>query len=148
MNILFVCTGNTCRSPMAAALMNEEAIKKNLDVRIESAGIMANEGECASGGAVEVMHDYGIDLTEHKAKQITEELLKQCDLILTMTENHKKALEQYAPGKVYTLAEYAGVKCDIADPFGGDISDYRRAAGQISELVEKAAEKLEKETKQ
>jgi len=62
MNILFVCTGNTCRSPMAAALFNKIAMEKDLDVRIESAGLFANDGEAASANSIAAMKDYGIDL--------------------------------------------------------------------------------------
>ena len=69
MNVLFVCTGNTCRSPMAAALFNKIAVEKDLDVRIESAGLFANDGEPASENAVAAMKDYGVDLSEHVSEQ-------------------------------------------------------------------------------
>ena len=75
MNILFGCTGNTCRSPMAAGLMNKIAIEEDLDVRIESAGLFAAEGSPASDEAIEAMKKYDVDLSDHRAKQITPELI-------------------------------------------------------------------------
>lgn len=142
MNILFVCTGNTCRSPMAAALFNKIAVEKNLDVRIESAGIFADDGASASVGAYTAMKKYGIDLSEHRAKSITTELLEQCDLVLTMTEGHKAQLLPYAPEKVKTLAEFAGISGDIADPYGGNDEVYEASAEQIWHVLLKVAEKI------
>lgn len=143
MNILFVCTGNTCRSPMAAAMFNKVAVERNLDVRIESAGIFANEGENASSEAIIAMQSYGIDLTGHHAQQINEELIKESDLILTMTPAHKMVFNNVADGKVYTLCEYVGLDYDIDDPFGGDVDDYMETAKQIETAVVLLADKLE-----
>lgn len=142
MNILFVCTGNTCRSPMAAALFNKIAMEMDLDVRIESAGIFAMDGAPASSGAYNAMKKYGIDLSEHKAKNITPELLEQCDLVLTMTRSHKLQLLAYAPDKVFTLLEYAGISGDIADPFGGRDEVYEASAEEIYNALLKVAEKI------
>ena len=144
MNILFVCTGNTCRSAMAAAIMDKIAREKNLDVRIESAGIFAGDGAPASENAAEALKDYGIDLSYHRSKPVTRELIGQCDLILTMTDGHKNALKKAADGKIFTLAEYAGEDKDISDPFGGDLETYKKCAGEIYGLLEKAAERLPK----
>ena len=142
MNILFVCTGNTCRSPMAAALMNKIAIEQNLDVRIESAGLFAQEGHMASDNAIKAMISYGIDLTLHRTQPVTENLLKQCDLILTMTEAHKMVLEPMAKGKVYTLIEYAGSAGDIPDPYGGDPEEYIECAAVIYDALTDIAKKI------
>lgn len=142
MNILFVCTGNTCRSPMAAALFNKMAVEKNLPVRIESAGIYAVDGQPASAGAIGAMEKYGIDLSGHRAKPVKPELLDKCDLILTMTAGHRDALLPYAPGKVYTLCEYGGISGDIKDPFGGDVHIYEECAAEILCALEKVAEKI------
>ena len=142
MNILFVCTGNTCRSPIAAALFNKIALEKDLDGRIESAGIFAMDGAPASAGAHHAMKKYGIDLEEHRAKSITPELLKQCDLVLTMTEGHKAQLLPYAEGKVFTLLEYAGLPGDIADPFGGSNEVYDACAEEIWCALLKVAERI------
>ncbi len=142
MNILFVCTGNTCRSPMAAALFNKIAMEKNLDVRIESAGLFANDGDRASANSIAAMKDYGIDLSSHRAKTVNGELLKQVDLALTMTVSHKTALEQYLGDKVYTLCEFAGENGDIPDPYGGDLEEYKLCADRIYKVLLKVAEKV------
>lgn len=141
-NILFVCSGNTCRSAIAAAIMNKIAVENDLDVLIESAGIFAEEGESASKNAVLALKERGIDLSAHKAQPVTEDLLKQCDLILTMTEAHKRLLEPLASGKVYTLLEYAGGNGDISDPYGGDLEEYEETAQEIYDALVDIAEKL------
>lgn len=143
MNILFVCTGNTCRSAMAAALFNKLATEKDLDVRIESAGIFARDGEPASSGAVIAMKKYGIDLLGHHAQSINTELMEKSDLILTMTAAHKMLIEPSAAGKVFTLCEYAGLDGDIPDPYGGDAREYEECAENILAALEKVAERLE-----
>lgn len=143
MNILFVCTGNTCRSAMAAALFNKIAVEKNLDVRIESAGLYALEGEPASNEAVIAVKKYGIDLLGHHAQPINTELIEKSDLILTMTKAHKMVLESVAKEKVFTLCEYAGLSGDIADPYGGDIEEYEACAEKLYTVLEKVAERLE-----
>ena len=142
MNILFVCTGNTCRSPMAAALFNKIATEQNLDVRIESAGLFAMEGEGASAEAVIAMKKYDIDLLSHHAQVINSELLEKSDLILTMTAAHKMVLAPSAPDKTYTLCEYAETEDDIDDPFGGDVEEYEECADEIYKALLKVADKI------
>ena len=142
MNILFVCTGNTCRSAMAAAIMDKIAVENDLDVFIESAGIFATEGELASEEAIKAVAKYGIDLTGHRTQPVTEDLIKQCDLILTMTQAHKQILMPMAQGKVFTLLEYAGSEGDIQDPYGGDDEEYEEAMQEIYDALVDVAEKI------
>lgn len=142
MNILFVCTGNTCRSAMAAAIMDKIAVENDLDVFIESAGIFAAEGKMASEKAIKAVAKYGIDLTGHRTQPVTEDLIKQCDLILTMTEAHKQILMPMAQGKVFTLLEYAGSEGDIQDPYGGDDEEYKEAMQEIYDALVDMAEKI------
>ena len=142
MNILFVCTGNTCRSPMAAALMNKIAEDEDLDIRIESAGIFAEEGAPASTEAIVTMKKYDIDLLGHHAQQINSELIEKSDLILTMTEGQKMLFADVADKKVYTVCEYAGVPGDIDDPYGGDVEEYEEVAEMLYLALQAMVEKL------
>lgn len=105
MNILFVCTGNTCRSPMAAAVLKA----RMPDVHVQSAGIFAYNGQPAATQAVTVLAEAGIPL-EHKSQSISPEILEWADLVLTMTTSHKQALIIDHPDyqdKYFTLKEYA-----------------------------------------
>ena len=142
MNILFVCTGNTCRSPMAASLMNKIAQDEDLDLRIESAGVFAEEGAPASTEAIIAMKKYDIDLLGHHAQQINSELIEKSDLILTMTQGQKILFGDVASQKVYTLCEYAGVEGDIDDPYGGDIEEYEEVAQMLYLALQAIVEKL------
>lgn len=142
MNILFVCTGNTCRSPMAAGIMAKLAEEDELDIKIESAGLFAQNGAPASPEAVRALEKYDIDISDHIAQQITDELIEKSDLIVTMTEAHKRLLENIAPEKTRTLAELCGLDEDIADPFGGDDSDYDKTADDLYTALCSLADKL------
>ncbi len=143
MNILFVCTENTCRSPMAAGLMDKIAGENDLDVRIESAGIFASDGKSASDEAIEVMREkYNIDISGHKSQRISSELIENSDVILTMTDGHKMLLKNLAPSKVYTLLEYAGSEGSISDPYGGDTEEYEQTAREIYDALVDIAEKI------
>ncbi len=141
--ILFVCTGNTCRSPMAEAIFK---YKSNNRYEVKSAGIFAHEGSLASSHSQEILKKEEIPL-DHKSKQLTTELVAWSDLILTMGNSHKELILQRYPkssGKVYTLKEFAlNSKADIVDPFGGTLEVYEQTYQEIKEAVEKLIEKLD-----
>lgn len=107
--VLFVCTGNTCRSPMAEALFRETAKQRNIPVEAKSAGISAIDGVKPAGQAVEVLKEKGITCN-HSSRSLNQQLIEWADLILSMTEAHKQFMLQnflQSEGKVYTLKEYA-----------------------------------------
>lgn len=140
--ILFVCTGNTCRSAMAAAMMADIAVKNDLDILVDSAGVFALIGECAADNAILAMEKYDIDLSLHRTKPLTEELIDMADVILVMTEAHKILIESMAGDKVHTLLEYAGSEGDISDPYGGDMEEYEETAEEIYDALVDIAENL------
>lgn len=147
--ILFVCTGNTCRSPMAEALFREKATGENLEIR--SAGIAAYDGQRASEHANHVLTERGI-FHEHQAQRISMELIAWADLILTMTQGHKAAIVSHFPNalkKVFTLKEYAGEigSQDIADPFGGSLAEYKQCAIEIDSALDKVILRLTDDSK-
>lgn len=142
MKIIFVCTGNTCRSPMAAAIMSKIAVDNDMEITVESAGIMAAEGDCASENAVLAMRERGIDISEHKAYQLREKDVEEADIILTMTGGQKMMISQLAPKKIFTLGEFSGNDGDIPDPYGGDLEEYRETAEEIYDMMVDAAEKF------
>jgi protein-tyrosine-phosphatase len=144
MKILFVCTGNTCRSPLAAALGNMLLTNTNCN----SAGLYAPVPQPASHNSVQTAAKYGLDLSNHRSCQITSELVSQFDLVLTMTEAQKDQLllQMGNPAffdKCFTLAEFAGEKGDIPDPFGQTQEIYDLCGKRIYDLVLKMKQNME-----
>lgn len=141
MHLLFVCTGNTCRSPMAEAVAR--AVFPKEGYTFSSAGLAVMEPTGASENACLAVEEMGLSLKDHQSHQITLEDIQQADLILTMTGGHKQALaaicQQYQK-PLFTLSEFAGKpEEDVVDPYGGSLEVYRRALAQITELVEACA---------
>lgn len=157
-NILFVCTGNTCRSPMAEGIFNHVVLgeEKLEGVRAFSAGVSAFSGDDGANPKAQkaVKELFGIDISGHKAKTIGEEDLKKADIILTMTEGHKKIILSVVPeaeSKIWTLKEYvSGYKktdesLDVQDPYGMGEEEYKSCAKELKHLIDELIEKLKKE---
>ncbi|MEL7603710.1 MAG: low molecular weight protein arginine phosphatase [Bacillota bacterium] len=154
MNVLFVCTGNTCRSPMAEEFADDAAGRsRNHDFEFQSAGTFACEGEPATPEAIEVMEEAGLNIERHRAQQFSKDLAEWADVILAMEANHIEAMEAMAPDeeeKMHTLLGFAaGVDgypgeegYDVRDPYQEDVEEYRAARDQIAAAVEKALARL------
>lgn len=125
MTILFVCTGNTCRSPMAACMMKQLCQESGLtDIRILSAGVDARDGQPASQGAQHAMESRGLSLAEHRSQTVTQQLLDETDLVFCVSPRHGEAL-QHCFARVPAMTCFSPA---IADPFGGSDAVYEACA--------------------
>ncbi|HOK39529.1 MAG TPA: low molecular weight protein arginine phosphatase [bacterium] len=148
--ILFVCTGNTCRSPMAQFYFTKKIKELNIkDVSADSAGIYCfNISNTLSPNTIEVLKEIGINAENYKPKNITDEMLINFDLILTMSNSHKELLVKYCPehkDKIFTLVEFSCMDNEIKeidDPFGGSIETYRKTLNIICKCIDKLIKEL------
>ncbi|MEO1526463.1 MAG: L-threonylcarbamoyladenylate synthase [Planctomycetota bacterium] len=144
--IVMVCTGNTCRSPMAETLMREmlrEKLGREDAVRVLSAGVAAHNGSSASQQSIEVMGEHQLDLTGHSSQLLGDDVMNVADLVLTMTRSHRAAILAAWPemhDRVFTLRHDGG---DISDPIGMPIEAYRECATQMSQELEQWMQRLE-----
>src|SRR5436189_797269 len=148
-NVLFVCTGNICRSPLAASLLERALQERGIEVTVASAGTGAWDGAPASEGAYLVGLERGLDLSGHRARLLTRELVEQADLILTMARHHRARVDELGgEGRVFVLGEYAGREgneAEVSDPFGGDLDVYRDTCVELEALLQTAVERIVKE---
>lgn len=134
--LLFVCTGNTCRSPMAEALVAPLAQAAGIPagcIRAGSAGVSASDGEPASSEAVAVMAELGIDISSHRSRRLTPELIEGADLVLAMERRHLDAVLQMAPGAAGRARSLAAD--GIADPYMSSVDVYRYTRDQIADAL-------------
>ena len=138
-NILVVCVGNICRSPMAEALLKQRFPNKHID----SAGVGALVGHAADLAAIEIMSKQQIDINNHVAKQIDEQLAKKADLIFTMSDGQTKWIEERWPfcrGKTFKLGHW--MDKDIADPYKHEMSAFETAYQDIVDGLAQWADKI------
>jgi len=138
--LVFVCTGNICRSPMAAALFQARAERMGDAVRVESAGTWGVDGQPASAAGKVVMGERGISLDQHIARTVDREILERATLVLVMTRSHRDGLVAefpFARQKIRLLSHVNGMEYDIADPYGKPVEAYRLCADDLEELIER-----------
>jgi len=128
MHILFICTGNTCRSPMAEGYFRSLVENEGLsDVQVSSAGTYASDGEPPSSYSVQALKEYGLDISEQRSSRLTRALIEDADMIIAMSASHRMFVSQIdatAMVKTELLGEYSNNGGDVADPFGGNLDLY------------------------
>ncbi len=150
-SILFVCTGNSCRSVMAEGLLKKYLSDKNdKKIKVSSCGTLGFTGNPPTINTIDVLKAVGVDMTTHKSSALTKDLINASDLILAMEPIHKEEVLRLAPqadGKVYLLKEYVKKKGEredflIPDPIGRPLEVYERILSEIKGAVERLMETL------
>lgn len=144
-SVLFVCTANVCRSPMAMAIFRNLVQGDQEDWQVDSAGTLAVEGVPVTYKAQVVLQNKGLDVSEHLSQTISQELIDRYDLILTMEKNHKEALTIEFPQKaerIFMLSEMIGLVYDVPDPIGRSLTEFQNTYDEIEQTLKLGLDKI------
>ena len=148
MKIMFICTGNICRSAMAHSMLLKKAKEQNKNIEVYSCGIWAENGDIPTYEGIETMKKYGIDIRTHRATNIRNSNIEDMDVILCATKNHKLSVISMYPelrDKIFTMKEFAGYQSDdldIKDPWGYGLDVYKKCAEEIEICMDKILKKV------
>ena len=146
-NILFVCTGDTCRSTMASAIMKEKIRARNLkDIECSSAGLFLGQETSMNECAKKAVRRMNVRVPRHKATQLTEQIIAKYDYVLTMTDEQKQTILNRFPyfKNVFSVKDFVGAE-NIADPYGKGEAEYFKVAKYLEVVVTKVLERVKRE---
>jgi len=149
-NVLITCTGNTCRSPMAAGILKSLFKEKGIDnIKVSSAGVGTHDGMPATSFAIEAAKLWGVDISGHSSRQLTSSLIENSDLILVMSREHYEAIRRKLPeaiSKTFLIKgfpdSYAPSQEGVHDPIGGSLDDYNQTYMELDEILRRIETKI------
>ena len=144
-SVLFICSANICRSPMAMGLLRSLIEDSNDQWKIESAGVWDMGDQQVAANTQLVLEEHGIDLNDHTSCTVTSTMLSEFNLVLVMEDIHKEVLKLAFPeytDRIYMLSEMMGGFYDIVDPIGGALADFEETAFEMERILTEGIEKI------
>jgi protein-tyrosine-phosphatase len=145
-HIVFICTANICRSPVAEGLLRQRLQESGLETwKVSSAGTWAQIRRGAASTSISLMAERGIDISEHQAREVTAALLEDADLILCMESGHAEALRVEFPDaaeRIFLLSEMSGGNQGISDPYGGPVTGYVKMIDEVGYLIDAGLQRI------